>query len=103
MFPCCHPSRPAGRISLQRYDLLAMARTQKVDITKISVLALAQQYLDFISEARRLRLEAEDEIERQLQKLEHVLTELTSAVRVASLEHPALAEGLPVRLVARMP
>jgi len=37
--------------------LLAMARTQKVDITKISVLALAQQYLDFISEARRLRLE----------------------------------------------
>jgi segregation and condensation protein A len=37
--------------------LLALARTQKVDITKISVLALAQQYLDFISEARRLRLE----------------------------------------------
>jgi segregation and condensation protein A len=37
--------------------LLAMARTQKVDITKISVLALAQQYLDFIAEARRLRLE----------------------------------------------
>jgi segregation and condensation protein A len=37
--------------------LLAMARTQKVDIAKISVLALAQQYLDFIAEARRLRLE----------------------------------------------
>ncbi|MEZ5828862.1 MAG: ScpA family protein [Hyphomicrobiales bacterium] len=37
--------------------LLALARTQKVDITKISVLALAQQYLDFIAEARRLRLE----------------------------------------------
>jgi len=37
--------------------LLALARTQKVDITKISVLALAQQYLDFINEARRLRLE----------------------------------------------
>jgi segregation and condensation protein A len=37
--------------------LLAMARTQKVDLAKISVLALAQQYLDFISEARRLRLE----------------------------------------------
>jgi hypothetical protein len=31
------------------------------------------------------------------------VTELTSAVRVASLEHPALAEGLPVRLTARMP
>lgn len=37
--------------------LLAMARTQKVDLARISVLALAQQYLDFIAEARRLRLE----------------------------------------------
>jgi segregation and condensation protein A len=37
--------------------LLALARTQKVDIARISVLALAQQYLDFIAEARRLRLE----------------------------------------------
>jgi segregation and condensation protein A len=37
--------------------LLAMARTQKVDLARISVLALAQQYLDFIAEARLLRLE----------------------------------------------
>ena len=37
--------------------LLALARTQKVDLAKISMLALAQQYLDFIAEARRLRLE----------------------------------------------
>ena len=37
--------------------MLALARTQKVDLAKISVLALAQQYLDFICEARRLRLE----------------------------------------------
>jgi segregation and condensation protein A len=37
--------------------LLALARTQKVDLAKISILALAQQYLNFISEARRLRLE----------------------------------------------
>ena len=37
--------------------LLAMARTQKVDIAKISVLALARQYLAFIEEAKRLRLE----------------------------------------------
>jgi segregation and condensation protein A len=34
-----------------------MARTQKVDLAKISVLALAQQYLEFIEEAKRLRLE----------------------------------------------
>jgi segregation and condensation protein A len=37
--------------------LLGLARTQKVDLAKISLLALAQQYLDFIAEARRLRLE----------------------------------------------
>jgi segregation and condensation protein A len=37
--------------------LLALARTQKVDIAKISILALAEQFLDFIAEARRLRLE----------------------------------------------
>jgi segregation and condensation protein A len=37
--------------------LLALARTQKVDLAKISVLALADQYLLFIAEARKLRLE----------------------------------------------
>ena len=37
--------------------LLALARTQKVDITKISILALAEQYLQFIAEARKLSLE----------------------------------------------
>ena len=37
--------------------LLALARTQKVDLSKISVLALVDQYLVFIAEAQRLRLE----------------------------------------------
>jgi segregation and condensation protein A len=37
--------------------LLALARTQKVDLAKISVLALADQYLAFIAEARKIRLE----------------------------------------------
>ena len=37
--------------------LLMLARQQKVDLTKISILALANQYLVFIEEARRLRLE----------------------------------------------
>jgi segregation and condensation protein A len=37
--------------------LLALARTQKVDLAQISVLALAEQYLAFIAEARALRLE----------------------------------------------
>lgn len=37
--------------------LLHLARTQKVDLTKISVLALAEQYLSFIEKVRALRLE----------------------------------------------
>ncbi len=37
--------------------LLALAREQKVDLTKISILELAEQYLVFVNEARRLRLE----------------------------------------------
>lgn len=37
--------------------LLALARDQKVDLTKISILELANQYLTFIEQARELRLE----------------------------------------------
>ena len=37
--------------------LLALARRQKVDLAKISILPLANQYLIFIEEARKLRLE----------------------------------------------
>lgn len=37
--------------------LLAMARTQKVDVARISILALAEQYLGFIAELRSMRLE----------------------------------------------
>ena len=37
--------------------LLSLARDQKVDLTKISILQLADQYLTFISAARQMRLE----------------------------------------------
>lgn len=37
--------------------LLALSRAQKVDITKISILALAEQFLQFIEEAKSLKLE----------------------------------------------
>ena len=37
--------------------LLALARQQKVDLAKISILALADQYLRFIDAARKIRLE----------------------------------------------
>jgi segregation and condensation protein A len=42
-----------GPISL----LLTLARDQKVDLKRISILALAEQYLAFVAEAYRLRLE----------------------------------------------
>src|SRR4051812_24039338 len=35
--------------------LLALARTQKVDLLKLSILKLAEQYLTFVQQARRLR------------------------------------------------
>lgn len=37
--------------------LLELARRQKVDLHRISILALAEQYITFIEEARRMRLE----------------------------------------------
>ena len=37
--------------------LLALAREHKLDLAKLSILDLAQQYLDFIEQARNLRLE----------------------------------------------
>ena len=49
-------------VDLEGYEgaldvLLALARTQKVDLAKISILKLADQYLAFITEARELSLE----------------------------------------------
>jgi segregation and condensation protein A len=37
--------------------LLTLARSQKVDLTKLSILRLAEQYLEYIEAARALRLE----------------------------------------------
>src|SRR5919198_358162 len=53
---------PALMVDVEGFEgpldlLLALARQQKVDLAKISILALADQYLAFIEEARKLRLE----------------------------------------------
>ncbi len=59
---------PAGeegerfRLALEGYEgpidvLLDLARDQKVDLARLSILALAEQYLAFVQEARKLRLE----------------------------------------------
>ncbi len=56
------PDDPALVVDLDGFSgpldlLLALARTQKVDLTAISVLTLVEQYLAFIEHARELRLE----------------------------------------------
>ena len=53
---------PALVVDVDGYEgpldlLLTLARQQKVDLAKISILALADQYLDFIEAARKIRLE----------------------------------------------
>ncbi len=53
---------PALTIAIDGWEgpldlLLALARTQKVDLKQLSILALVEQYLAFIGEARALRLE----------------------------------------------
>lgn len=53
---------PALVVDVEGYEgpldlLLALARQQKVDLAKISILALADQYLQFIEAARKIRLE----------------------------------------------
>ncbi len=55
-------TEPAMIVDVEGFEgpldlLLALARTQKVDLAKISILALADQYLRFIEAARQLRLE----------------------------------------------
>jgi segregation and condensation protein A len=50
------------RLDLEGYEgpidvLLQLARDQKVDITRLSILELAEQYLEFVRRARKLRLE----------------------------------------------
>jgi segregation and condensation protein A len=56
------PEEPSFVVDVEGFEgpldlLLALARQQKVDLAKISILALADQYLRFIEEARKLRLE----------------------------------------------
>jgi segregation and condensation protein A len=58
------PVREAERLTLDLDGwegpldlLLNLARAQKVDLAKISILALVEQYLAFIADARKLKLE----------------------------------------------
>ena len=55
-------SEPALTVDVEGFEgpldlLLELARRQKVDLSKISILALAEQYLLFVEEVRKLRIE----------------------------------------------
>src|SRR6188474_2603074 len=55
-------TEPAMIVDVEGFEgpldlLLTLARNQKVDLAKISILALADQYLTFIEAARKMRLE----------------------------------------------
>ena len=58
----CQQTGEALIIDVDGYEgpldlLLTLSRTQKVDLRKISILDLAQQYLEFVERAKALRLE----------------------------------------------
>lgn len=60
--PAGEPSEEAFVVRLEAYEgpldvLLDQARRQAVDLTQISILALVDQYLAFMEQARRLRIE----------------------------------------------
>jgi segregation and condensation protein A len=60
--PDAASGEPAFTVDLDGFEgpldlLLELARRQKIDLARISVLALAEQYLLFIEAARKLRLE----------------------------------------------
>jgi segregation and condensation protein A len=80
--------------------LLELARRQKVDLHKISVLALAEQYLSYIEAARRLRLELAADYLVMAAWLAYLKSRLLLP-QVAKGEEPAaadLAAALALRL-----
>jgi len=83
--------------------LLELARRQRVDLARISILALAEQYLLFIEAARKLRLELAADylvMAAWLAFLKSRLLLPAAREEPAELDAPALAEGLAQRLRA---
>ncbi len=80
--------------------LLNLARTQKVDLGKISILALAEQYLAFVEEAKRLRLELAADYLVMAAWLAYLKSRLLLPVVENDEEMPA--EELAARLAFRL-
>lgn len=81
--------------------LLMLAREQKVDLANISVLALAEQYLAFIQEARALRLEVAADYLVMAAWLAYLKSRLLLPQQVKTEEEPSakdMAEALAFQL-----
>jgi segregation and condensation protein A len=100
-------SEPAFTVDLDGFEgpldlLLELARRQRVDLARISILALAEQYLLFVEAARKLRLELAADYLVMAAWLAFLKSRLLlpAAAEPAELDAPALAEGLAQRLRA---
>jgi segregation and condensation protein A len=96
---------PAFTVDLDGFEgpldlLLELARRQRVDLARISILALVDQYLRFIEAARKLRLELAADYLVMAAWLAFLKSRLLlpAAAEPAELDAPALAEGLAQRL-----
>lgn len=81
--------------------LLALARTQKVDLAKISVLALAEQYLRFIAHTRKLRLELAADYLVMAAWLAYLKSKLLLPREPSTADQPS-GEELAARLAFRL-
>src|ERR1700752_4079009 len=100
-------SEPALIVDVDGFEgpldlLLELARRQRVDLARISILALAEQYLRFIEAARKLRLELAADYLVMAAWLAFLKSRLLlpAPAEPAELDAPALAEGLAQRLRA---
>src|ERR1700734_784142 len=96
---------PAFTVDLDGFEgpldlLLELARRQRVDLARISILALAEQYLLFIEAARKLRLELAADYLVMAAWLAFLKARLLlpAPAEPAELDAPALGEGLAQRL-----
>src|SRR5262245_28882785 len=82
--------------------LLVMARTQKVDLAKISVEALAEQYLAFVERALKLRLELAADYLVMAAWLAFLKSKLLLPKEPGTQEEQATGEELAARLAFRL-
>ena len=82
--------------------LLVMARTQKVDLAKVSVLALAEQYLAFVERALKQRLELAADYLVMAAWLAFLKSKLLLPKDPGKEEDQATGEELAARLAFRL-